>query len=131
MPTPRSSLQRYYPNLKDQVPYHAETEFRQLRTMVYDLIDSKPQILDYTLAAPKRIDAELVAGKTLYVIIRQDSIGGWAVDWATNPDGTLRFKGTALIIPVTTAGTYSAYVFVAINSNEAMLIAHELGGNLS
>jgi hypothetical protein len=130
MPTPTATLQRYYPNLKDQVPYHAETEFRQLRTMLYDLIDSKPQILDYTLAAPKRIDAVLVAGKTLYVIIRQDATGGWAVDWATNPDGSLKFKGIATIPPDTTANTYSCFHFIATSPTEAMLI-DITGGNLS
>lgn len=131
MPTPQASQQRYYPNLKDQVPYHAETEFRQLRTMIYDLIDSKVQIADYTLAANKRVDAVLVAGKPLVVIARQDAIGGWTIDWATNADGTLKFKGTSAVTPTTTAGTYTAYTFIATSPTEALLTAAITGGNLS
>lgn len=128
--TPKTS-QRYYPNLKDQVPYHAEQEFIQLRTLIYDLLDSKTQVLDYTLSASKRVDTTLVTGRLVVVIARQDTTGGWNVEWATNSDGSLKFKGTSLVTVTTTANTYTAYLFIATSATEAMLVAHETGGNLS
>ena len=122
---------RYFPNLKDQVPYHAETEFRQLRSMAYDLLDAKLDIVDKTLAASALIDRDLVAGRLLAIVARQNSVGCWSVQFATNKDGSLKFKGTSVVTPVTTANTYTVYIFLAMSEIEALLIAHETGGNLS
>lgn len=126
-----SASQRYFPNLKDVVPYHAEVEIRQLRSMIYDLLDAKPQVLDYTLSAAIRVDTKLVKGRPVFVIARQDATGGWAIQWATNADGSLKFKGTSLVTVTTTANTYTAYLFIATSETEAMLVGHETGGNLS
>lgn len=123
--------ERHFPSLKDIVPYKAEVDHTQLRSMIYDLLDVKTEVLDYTLTASRRVDAVLVKGRQLVVIARQNVTGGWAIQWANNPDGSLKFKGTALVTPVTTANTYSAYVFIATGPTEALLIAHETGGNLS
>jgi hypothetical protein len=123
--------QRYFPNLKDEVPYNTETELKQLRQYAYDLFDSRTRVLDYTLSASKRVDAELISGKPLVVIARQDTVGGWNVEWATNADSSLKFKGTALVTLTTTANTYTAYYFIATSEREAMLVSFVTGGNLS
>jgi hypothetical protein len=123
--------QRYFPNLKDEVPYNTETELKQLRQYAYDLFDSKTRILDYTLSASKRVDTALIVGKPLVVIARQDTVGGWNVEWATNADGSLKFKGTSLVTLTTTANTYTAYYFIATSESEAMLVSFVTGGNLS
>lgn len=130
MPT-QVTNQRYYPNLKDQVPYHAEQEFIQLRKMAYDLFDGKVDWVDKTLDASWRVDRDLITGKPLVVIARQDTVGGRSVQWAPNPDGSLKFKGTSLVTVTTTANTYTAYLFLSTSSTEAMLISYVTGGNLS
>jgi len=122
--------QQFFPNLLDLVPYHTATEIKQLRQYIYNLFDSKAKTVDYFLSAPKRIDADLVAGKSYFFIVRQDAVGGWGVDWATNPDGSLKFKGIATVPPVTTASTYSAFHFIATGPTEALLVSIT-GGNLS
>lgn len=123
--------QRFFPDLKHEVPYNTETELRQLRQYAYDLFDARTRVLDYTLSASKRVDVELIPGKPLVVIARQDTTGGWDVQWAANPDGSLKFKGTALVTLTTTANTYTAYYFMATSATEAMLIGYVTGGNLS
>ena len=123
--------ERYFPMLKEVVPYKAEVELRQLRSMAYDLLDVKPQVLDFTLAASKRVDTKLTKGQPLFVIARQDTTGGWNVEWATNSDGSLKFKGTSLVTVTTTANTYTAYLFIATGPTEALLVGHETGGNLA
>ena len=122
---------RFYPNLKDQVPYHAQVEFKQLRAMAYDLIDAKLDIIDKTISANTRIDADLVTGRFLAVIIREDVTGGWAVQFATNKDGSLKFKGTDIVTQSTAANTYTFYLFLGTSDIEALLVAHETGGSLS
>lgn len=122
---------RYYPPLKDVVPYHAEVEFKQLRSIAYDLIDAKLDIVDTTLTASTRIDRDLVAGRFVAVIARQNVTGGWSTQFAPNKDGSLKFKGTSVVTPVTTANTYTIYLFLATSETEALLVAHETGGNLS
>ena len=132
MPTTTApASQRYFPNLKDQVPYHVETDHLQLRKMIYDLLDLKVEVLDYTLAASVRVDTDLVAGRPLVVLARQNTVGGWAIQWATHSDGSLKFKGTNLVTVTTTANTYTAYLFMATSTTEAMLVAFVTGGNLS
>lgn len=126
-----SSNQRYFPNLKGEVSYNTETELKQLRQYAYDLFDSRTRVLDYTLSASKRVDSVLIPGKPLVVIARQDVTGGWAIEWAANPDGSLKFKGTNLVTVDTTANTYTAYYFLTISEREAMLISYVTGGNLS
>lgn len=123
--------QRYYPNLKDQVPYHAEMEFIQLRKMAYDLFDGKVDWVDKLLTASVRIDRDLIKGKPLVVIARQDTVGGWSIEWATNTDGSLKFKGTSLVTVTTTANTYTAYIFLSTSTTEALLLGYVTGGNLS
>ena len=128
MPT---TTARYYPPLKDVVPYHAETEFKQLRTMIYDLLDARTEVLDYTLTASLRVDTTLVVNRPVIIVARQDTVGGRAIQFATNSDGSLKFKGTNLVTVTTTANTYTAYLFIVTSTREAMLVSFVTGGNLS
>lgn|SRR5262245_13234342 len=123
--------ERYVPSLKDVVPYKAEIEVQRLWKSVFSLLDVKIDIVDQLLTMNTRIDRELTVGQPVLVLARQDTVGGWTVEWAVNPDETLKFRGTSLVTPVTTANTYSAFLFVATKTTEAMLVAWISGGNLS
>lgn len=123
--------ERYIPSLKHVIPEKAEIEIQRIWKAVFGLTDLQIDVVDVTLTMPTRINRDLVAKQPVLVITRQDTTGGWAVEWATNADGSLKFKGLGLVTPITTANTYSAYLFIAVKATEAMLIAYVTGGNLS
>lgn len=123
---------RFIPNLKDKVDYDVALSIERLWTNLYDLVDRRLDILDLTLSRNQRVDRTLKAGGQLAVILRQDATGGWTWGWAPNLDGTLKFKGTALMTPlVTTANTYTLALFACTGPKEAILTGWLSGGNLA
>lgn len=123
--------ERYIPSLKDVIPYKAEVEVQRIWKAIYGLLDLQVDLVDLTLTMPTRIDRDILAKQPVLVVTRQDTTGGWAIEWATNADGSLKFKGLNLVTPDTTANTYSAYLFIGIKPTEAMLVAYVTGGNLA
>ena len=128
MPATTKAIDRYVPSLKDKVHHDVETEVRRLWLSIFNLLDAKLDVLDMTLTANAKVDRELIAGRPLLVILRQNATGGWTVTWATNPDGTLKFKGQNLITLTTTANTYSALLFYAVSDKEAVLVSKDATG---
>lgn len=119
-----ASLKRTYPNLVGKVHHDVVEQIRLLRDATYDLRDVQIDVLDVILTSDKKIDRDLVAGKPFLVIARQDVTGGRTITWSS------KFKGTNLIVQVTTANTYTAVLFFSVSDSEALLIAWSSGGQL-
>lgn len=118
------NLKRTYPNLVGKVHHDVVEQIRLLRDATYDLRDVQLDVLDVLLTANKKIDRELAAGRPLLVILRQDVTGGRTVTWDS------KFKGTNLIVPVTTANTYTAVLFYSSSDSSALLVSWVSGGTL-
>ena len=130
MPTTPKVGERYIPDLRGKAHDDVATQIHRAWLSLYDLNDKTIDLLDQTLTANFRVDRQLQKGKPLLVILRQDTVGGWTVQWATNPDGSLKFKGTNLITLVTTLNTYTAVLFWSTGPTEAILITYSTGGSL-
>jgi hypothetical protein len=128
---PKLKTERFIPNLKGKADDDVVKEVRRLWNSTYALRDASSDLLDITLTQSMLINRDLVAGKPLLVILRQNSVGGWTWTWAKNADQTTKFKGTALMTPlVTTGGTYTVATFYATSETEAILTSWLTGGSL-
>ena len=122
---------KFIPNLKGKADDDVIREIRRIWTSTFSLRDASMDVVDMTLTKDTLLDRDLVAGKPLLFILRQDATGGWNVTFQTLPDGSLKFKGLATLGPlITTANTYTALPFYAISENEALLL-YMTGGNLN
>ena len=122
---------KFIPNLKGKADEDVIREIRRIWQSTFALRDASSDLLDVTLNRDMLIDRELVPGKQLLVILRQDTIGGWTWTWALNPDQSTKFKDTALMTPlVTTGGTYTVANFYATSETEAILTSWLTGGSL-
>lgn len=132
MPFPKVEAdKRTIPSLKGLADFRVEQEVRRLWSASFQLQDAAIDVLDTTLTKDTLLDRPLAKGKPLLVILRQDTVGGWSVSWATNPDGSLKFKGMSGWTLDTTANTYSILIFYATSETEALVAAGVTGGNLS
>lgn len=134
MPYPKvDPKNRMIPNLRQFVDFRVEQEIRRLWTSVYGVQDASLDISDQTLTKSTLLDRDLVAGKLLLFILRQDVTGGRTWTWAKNKDAkaTTKFKGTGLMTPLTTtANTYTTALFYCPSETEAILIGWLTGGSL-
>jgi hypothetical protein len=131
MPYPKiDAKNRFIPNLKDVAHLHVDQEVRRLWTSVFGVQDASTDILDQTLTKDTLLDRDLVAGKMVLFIFRQDTVGGHAVTFQTLKDGSLKFKGISFVGALdTTPNTYTSLLFYATSSSEALLV-NVTGGNL-
>ena len=128
---PKLKTERFIPNLKGKADDEVVKEIRRVWTSTYALRDASMDVVDLMLTKDTLLDRDLVAGKPLLFIFRQDSVGGHAVTFQTLKDGSLKFKGVAWIGALdTTASTYTALFFYATSENEALLV-NVTGGNLN
>lgn len=128
---PKLKTERFIPNLKGKADDEVVKEIRRMWTSTYALRDASMDFVDLTLTKDTLLDRDLVAGKPLLFVFRQDSVGGWNVTFQTLRDGTLKFKGLTTYGALdTTANTYTALFFYATSQNEALLV-NVTGGNLS
>jgi hypothetical protein len=112
---PKLKTERFIPNLKGK----ADDDVVRM------------DVVDMTLTKDTLLDRDLVAGKPLLFILRQDATGGWNVTFQTLPDGSLKFKGMTTVGALdTTANTFTTLLFFATSENEA-LIVNITGGNLN
>jgi len=124
--TLQPSRQRFFPNLKGIVPYHAEVEFTQLRTLIYDLLDRQFQVYDVTMTKDTLVNPDTKAGRPLIVFLRQDATGGWLTTFAPKFKGMTTGLGTLDV----TANTYTAIFFYPTTDTEVMLLGGITGANL-
>jgi hypothetical protein len=123
---------KFIPNLKGKADDDVVREVRRLWTSTFNLRDASMDVLDQTLTKDTLIDRDLVAGKPVLFILRQDNTGGHAVTFQTLKDGSLKFKGlTAVGALDTTANTYVSILFYATSEDEALVVNVNGGGNLN
>lgn len=123
---------RFIPNLKGKANDEVVLEVRRIWNSVYGLRDAAFDIVDMTLTANALLDRDLVPGKPVLFLLRQDATGGRTADFQTLPNGDLKWKGVgATVIGTTTANTYTVLLFMATTESEALLISTFTGRNLS
>lgn len=128
---PKLKTERFIPNLKGKADDDVVREVRRLWQSTYSLRDASMDVVDITLTQDTLLDRDLVPGKPLLFILRQDNTGGWAVTFQTLKDGSLKFKGMTTFGALdTTANTFTSLLFFATTEDEA-LIVNITGGNLN
>jgi hypothetical protein len=124
---PIQRTERYIPNLlgKMDVPYDVAIEIQRIWRQLYDLTDRRVQVEDRLLTRDTLVDPATMVGKPLLVILRQDTVGGWATSFG------MKFKGVAAFGALTTAAnTYTALWFYPTSDSEVLLVSGLTGGAL-
>lgn len=125
MPTSTVKTERYVPSLTGKVHHDVVIEHQRIWRTLFDLVDRQIDFADILLTRNYLFNPATTIGKPLIGVLRQDTVGGWAITWGD------KFKGTATLAPLTTtANTYTAALFYPASETSVYLIAGITGGAL-
>lgn len=117
--------EQYIPNFQGKIPDDVAIDIRRHWMATYALRDVQFDVVDITMTKDTLVNRDLVAGKPLLVILRQDVTGGWTATF--DP----KFKGQAALGPLdTTANTYTVIFFYSPSSDYTLFVAGITGGPL-
>ncbi len=119
------AIEKYIPNFQGKIHDDVALDMRRHWLATYALRDAAWDVLDMTITKDTLINRDLVAGKPLLLIIRQDTVGGWTITF--DP----KFKGYAGLGALdTTANTYTLILFYPPTEDYCLFLAGVTGGAL-
>lgn len=119
------TTEKFIPDLRGKVHDDVVLDMRRHWLATYALRDAQIDVLDVTISKDTLINRDLVAGKPLLLILRQDVTGGWTITF--DP----KFKGYAGLGALdTTANTYTVILFYPPTENYCLFVAGITGGAL-